>query len=127
MRRAVIFGRHDLVHDAPISRIDVLTCRNTLMYLNAETQTQVLNRLHFALCDDGLLFVGKAEMLDQAPGVEIAVADADPVGFGRAHDLFQLLQLRALLANEQLRVADDIEEKNVPDLEAQLWLLLFGH
>jgi two-component system, chemotaxis family, CheB/CheR fusion protein len=63
LRRAVIFGRHDLVQDAPISRVDILTCRNTLMYFNAETQTRILNRLHFALNDDGLLFLGKAEML----------------------------------------------------------------
>jgi two-component system, chemotaxis family, CheB/CheR fusion protein len=63
LRRAVIFGRHDLVQDAPISRVDILTCRNTLMYFNAETQTRILNRLHFALNDDGIIFLGKAEML----------------------------------------------------------------
>jgi two-component system CheB/CheR fusion protein len=34
----VIFGRNDLVQDAPISRIDLLVCRNTLMYFNAETR-----------------------------------------------------------------------------------------
>lgn len=38
LRRAVIFGRNDLVTDAPISRVDLLVCRNALMYLNAETQ-----------------------------------------------------------------------------------------
>src|SRR6266542_1199907 len=38
LRRSVIFGRNDLVQDAPISRIDLLVCRNTLMYFNAETQ-----------------------------------------------------------------------------------------
>jgi two-component system CheB/CheR fusion protein len=63
LRRAVIFGRNDLVKDAPISHVDVLTCRNTLMYFNAETQAQILNRLHFALRPDGYLFLGKAEML----------------------------------------------------------------
>jgi two-component system CheB/CheR fusion protein len=63
LRRTVIFGRHDLVHAAPISHIDLLACRNTIMYLNAETQTRVLSRLHFALEDHGVLFLGKAEML----------------------------------------------------------------
>ena len=63
LRRCVIFGRHDLVHDAPISRLDLLCCRNTLMYFNAETQAKVLDRFHFALKDSGFLFVGKAEML----------------------------------------------------------------
>lgn len=63
LRRAVIFGRHDLIQDAPISRIDLLVCRNLLMYLNAETQAKVLTRLHFALSDTGFLFLGRAEML----------------------------------------------------------------
>jgi two-component system CheB/CheR fusion protein len=63
LRRAVIFGRNDLVQDAPIGRIDLLVCRNTLMYLNAETQSRILSRFHFALGDGGVLFLGKAEML----------------------------------------------------------------
>ena len=63
LRRAVIFGRHDLVQDAPISRMDLLVCRNTLMYFNAETQSRILTRFHFALNDTGVLFLGKAEMM----------------------------------------------------------------
>ncbi|MFB2893990.1 CheR family methyltransferase [Aerosakkonemataceae cyanobacterium BLCC-F50] len=63
LRRCVIFGRHDLVHDAPISRLDLLVCRNTLMYFNADIQARILARFHFALNDTGFLFVGKAEML----------------------------------------------------------------
>ena len=63
LRRVVIFGRHDLVQDAPISRLDLLVCRNTLMYFNAETQARILARLHFALNNSGILFLGKAEML----------------------------------------------------------------
>src|SRR2546430_1577764 len=63
LRRYVIFGRHDLIQDAPISRIDLLTCRNTLMYFNSETQDRIMARFHFALNDDGILFLGKAETL----------------------------------------------------------------
>ncbi len=63
LRRSVIFGRNDLTQDAPISRIDILLCRNTLMYLNAETQSRVVSRLGFALRPQGVLFLGKAEML----------------------------------------------------------------
>jgi two-component system CheB/CheR fusion protein len=63
LRRSVIFGRNDLVQDAPISRIDLLVCRNTLMYFTAETQSQILRRFHFALNDDGVLVLGKSEML----------------------------------------------------------------
>jgi two-component system CheB/CheR fusion protein len=63
LRRTIIFGRNDLVQDAPISRIDLLICRNTFMYFNTATQGRILARFHFALNDDGYLFLGKAEML----------------------------------------------------------------
>jgi two-component system CheB/CheR fusion protein len=63
LRRSVIFGRNDLIQDAPISRIDLLVCRNTLMYFTADTQAHILRRFHFALNDDGVLLLGKSEML----------------------------------------------------------------
>jgi two-component system, chemotaxis family, CheB/CheR fusion protein len=63
LRRSVIFGRNNLIQDAPISRIDLLVCRNTLMYFNAETQAGILNRFHFALNNGGFLYLGKSEML----------------------------------------------------------------
>lgn len=63
LRQAVLFGRNDLVQDAPISHVDLLVCRNTLMYFNAETQGRVVRRLHAALRPGGTLFLGRAEML----------------------------------------------------------------
>ncbi|TDC50286.1 PAS domain S-box protein [Jiangella ureilytica] len=63
LRRSVIFGRNDLVQDAPISHVDVLVCRNALMYFTADAQAGMLQRMHFALRPDGVLFLGKAEML----------------------------------------------------------------
>ena len=63
LRRLVIFGHLDLLQDAPISHLDLLVCRNTLMYFNAENQSRILSRFHFALNDTGSLFLGKAEML----------------------------------------------------------------
>lgn len=63
LRRSVIFGRHDLVQDAPISHLDLIACRNTLMYFTSEAQEKILTRFHFGLNQDGFLFLGKAEML----------------------------------------------------------------
>lgn len=63
LRRSVIFGRHDLIQDAPISRVDLLICRNCLMYFNTEAQARILSRFHFALVPTGVLFLGKAETL----------------------------------------------------------------
>ena len=61
LRKSVIFGRHNVACDAPISRADLVVCRNLLIYLETETQDLVLPRLHYALRDDGYLFLGKAE------------------------------------------------------------------
>jgi two-component system, chemotaxis family, CheB/CheR fusion protein len=63
LRRCVIFGRNDLVQDAPISRIDLLVSRNTLMYFTPEAQSHILRHFNFALKDTGFLFLGKSEML----------------------------------------------------------------
>jgi two-component system CheB/CheR fusion protein len=63
LRRTVIFGRNDLLQDAPISRLDLLLCRNTLMYFTAETQARILRHFHFALASEGALMLGKSEMM----------------------------------------------------------------
>jgi two-component system CheB/CheR fusion protein len=61
LRRCVIFGRHNIIHDAPISHVDLILCRNLMIYLEATTQETVLPRLHYALREGGYLCLGKAE------------------------------------------------------------------
>ncbi|NUT55004.1 MAG: chemotaxis protein CheR, partial [Thermoleophilia bacterium] len=73
LRRTVIFGRNNLVVDAPISRIDLLICRNTLMYFTVESQTQILRRFHFALRDHGVMVLGKSEMMLSHRGAFAAI------------------------------------------------------
>jgi two-component system CheB/CheR fusion protein len=63
LRRAVIFGRNDLHRDPPISRVDLLVSRNTLMYFGSELQQRILANFYFALNRGGYLIVGKAEAL----------------------------------------------------------------
>ena len=63
LRKAVLFGRIDLLRDAPISRVDLLLCRNTLMYFNSEAQARVLRRFSYAVNGHGFLVLGRPEML----------------------------------------------------------------
>ena len=63
LRSSVIFGRHNVLVDPPISRQDFLVCRNLLIYFDTETQQQLLPRFHYALREEGYLFLGKAETL----------------------------------------------------------------
>jgi two-component system CheB/CheR fusion protein len=61
VRESVTFGEHDLLADPPFSRLDLVTCRNVLIYLEPATQTRILTLCHFALRADGCLFLGSAE------------------------------------------------------------------
>ena len=63
LRRSVVFGINNLVSDAPISRLDLLICRNVFIYLDAMLQKRVLNRFHYALRKHGILVLGKAELI----------------------------------------------------------------
>ncbi len=63
LRRSIIFGCHNIIADPPMSQIDLLVCRNVLIYFNIEAQTRALARFHFSLKRSGFLFLGKAEML----------------------------------------------------------------
>jgi two-component system CheB/CheR fusion protein len=63
LRHAIVFGHHNLTEDAPISKIDLLVCRNVLIYFNPEPQTSILARFHFALKNTGFLFLGQTENL----------------------------------------------------------------
>jgi len=63
LRRTIIFGHHDLAQDAPMSKIDLLMCRNVLIYFNTQAQESILVRFHFALKNTGFLVMGKAETL----------------------------------------------------------------
>jgi len=60
-RRLVIFGRSNLMMDAPISHCQLIVCRNLLIYFDNATQKQILGRMHYALEPGGILFLGKAE------------------------------------------------------------------
>ena len=63
IRDLMIFSRHDLVLDPPLPRIDLLICRNVLIYFNRALQSRIIPKLHYALSGNGYLWLGKAETL----------------------------------------------------------------
>jgi two-component system, chemotaxis family, CheB/CheR fusion protein len=64
VREIVLFATHDLLRDAPFSRMDLISCRNLLIYLNRAAQQRVFEIFHFALKPNGLLFLGSSESVD---------------------------------------------------------------
>jgi two-component system CheB/CheR fusion protein len=61
LREMCIFSQHNLIKDAPFSRLDLISCRNLLIYLNADLQNRVIPLFHFALRPGGFLFLGNSE------------------------------------------------------------------
>src|SRR6516162_5979223 len=148
LRRRVIFGRHDITRDAPISRLDLLVCRNTLMYFNVETQSQVIDRFHFALRERGYLFLGKAEMLlsdgerfevvsmrqrifRRRPGVAVPRYQTVPVRFDMAggpevREVSRKRQLRDLALDSAPFAAIGIDAEGIVALVNSQMRTLFG-
>ncbi|PPQ34737.1 CheR family methyltransferase [Rhodopila globiformis] len=69
LRDVVLFASHSLLRDPPFSRLDVISCRNLLIYLDRELQQQVVNTFHYALNPGGFLFLGASETADQPSGL----------------------------------------------------------
>ena len=66
LREMVLFAQHDLLKDSPFSRLDLVSCRNLLIYLKRETQQRVFETLHFSLLPTGRLFLGASETVEEA-------------------------------------------------------------
>lgn len=69
VREKVLFALHNVLRDPPFSRLDLVCCRNLLIYLDREAQSRVLEMFRFALKPGGYLFLGTSESIDAAPNL----------------------------------------------------------
>jgi two-component system, chemotaxis family, CheB/CheR fusion protein len=67
LREMCIFSQHNVIKDAPFSKLDLVSCRNLLIYLNAELQNRVIPLFHFALLPGRFLFLGNSENVTRHP------------------------------------------------------------
>jgi two-component system CheB/CheR fusion protein len=74
LRDCITFARQDIGIDPPFLRVDLVSCRNVLIYFNSELQAKVLSLIRYALNDNGLLFLGRSETVTQQEAL-FAVAD----------------------------------------------------
>jgi PAS domain S-box-containing protein len=79
LRECVVFAPQNVLQDPPFSRLDIISCRNLLIYLEPEMQERILNLLHFGLREGGALFLGSSETV------------------GGAEELYELIDKRARL------------------------------
>src|SRR5262249_46648109 len=73
LREAILFASHNLLRDPPFSRVDLISCRNFLIYLKREMQERVLEIFHFALRPDSFLFLGASESAENVPALFLPV------------------------------------------------------
>ncbi|MEO5916528.1 MAG: chemotaxis protein CheB [Luteolibacter sp.] len=71
IRESILFAHHDLLKDSPFSRLDLVSCRNLLIYLNRNAQAKAFDIFHFALRPSGYLFLGSSESAEDASNLFI--------------------------------------------------------
>ncbi len=103
IRQMVIFARHNLVADPPFTRMDLVSCRNALIYFQPVAQERALQRLQYALQAGGHLFLGPSESL--------GILHRDFLALPGRHKLFKLLR------RERLSVSLDLPGRHRPTAE----------
>ncbi len=88
LRELVLFSPHNVLRDPPFSRLDLITCRNLLIYLNRDAQDRILTMFHFGLRADGFLFLGSSESAENT--ALFATVDAKHRVFSRTPAQTQL-------------------------------------
>ncbi|MHB0768348.1 CheR family methyltransferase [Bradyrhizobium sp. 5.13L] len=73
LREMCIFSQHNVIKDAPFSRLDLVSCRNLLIYLNSELQSRVIPLFHFALLPERYLFLGNSENVTRHPKLFVPI------------------------------------------------------
>src|SRR5205085_8580713 len=73
IREMILFANHNVIKDPPFSHLDLVTCRNVLIYLESSAQERVLETAHFALNPGGFLFLGSSESIGEASDLFVTV------------------------------------------------------
>ncbi|HEY8918625.1 MAG TPA: PAS domain S-box protein, partial [Chitinophaga sp.] len=87
IREMILFANHNFIKDPPFSHLDLVSCRNVLIYLNHSAQERVMETFHFALKPGGFLFLGSSESATGANDLYTL--------YNREHHIFQSRQLTA--------------------------------
>lgn len=69
LRDAIIFARHNVLTDPPFCRLDLISCRNLLIYLNSDLHSRIFSAFHYGLKPGGFLFLGVSESASQSGGL----------------------------------------------------------
>lgn len=116
IRDMLVFSEHDLIKDPPFSRLDLISCRNLLIYLDKDQQRRLITLFHYALRQGGVLFLGASESVGDLVDL-YSVLDAKSKLFQRKED-FQGPQ-RAALGRFLQPVSTDLAHAALPQATAK--------
>jgi len=114
IRDKILFAVHNVLSDPPFIRMDLISCRNFLIYLKTDTQKKLLTTLHFALNSKGFLFLGPSETLGELSNVFVKVISK--------WNIFRRKENTHLLPNRTTRIdTPEIPKvRNIEELEADM-------
>ena len=129
LRSCVVFARHNICEDPPFPSVDLISCRNTLIYFTAPLQERVLRLLGFSLAPGGLLLLGNSESINsKTPGFVVAngvqkiyARTSEPLARGRLPVRASLLQhpLGASTVNRQMgQMREVVPEQHLAMLQS---------
>ena len=145
VRDLILFATHSVLKDPPFIRMDLIACRNLLIYLDRKVQQQLCAVLHYAPKPDGYLFLGSAESVDSAPeqfsrALEIGAGTgyfslnllrAGVIGHVTSTDIspgmLETLEKNAVTLNLAERVATVATDAEQLPFADALFDLVFGH
>jgi two-component system, chemotaxis family, CheB/CheR fusion protein len=120
IREACVFARHDVTRDPPFSRLDVVSCRNVLIYLDARAQRRVLPTFHYALNPTGLLLLGTAETTGAASDLFSIVDKKHHIYMRKPVPTRLILDLTAGPLPPEYRPAPRVEPSGGADIQRKL-------
>lgn len=107
IREMILFAHHNFLKDPPFSKLDLVTCRNVLIYLNSTAQDRVLQTFHFALKLKGYLFLGSSESVN---GTDLYTVNS------RDHHIFQAREVTP----RSYPVPESVPQFNFPKIDNML-------
>jgi two-component system CheB/CheR fusion protein len=93
LREMVLFAHHNVIKDPPFSHLDLITCRNLLIYFNRTAQERVMGVFHFALNPGGFLFMGTSESINGSTDLFVAADKEHPTFQSRAVETRKVLPI----------------------------------
>ncbi len=119
LREICLFSLHNLLRDAPFSKLDLISCRNLLIYLSPELQNRVVPLFHYALAPNGYLFLGASENVTRHSRLFLTVDKAHRIFRRRAHHERHIPEF-PLTAPGPLRRSAPSSSHNRPSVEPTL-------